>query len=46
MKFGEHFRLMLKEKNPSKLAEIINEAYIIIVATNRRWHRTPHIVKH
>jgi hypothetical protein len=46
MKLRENFRLMLEKKNPSKIGEVINEAYIINVKTNRIWRRTTHIGKH
>ena len=35
MKLGEYFRFMFQQKNPSKLRVIINEAYIVLLITER-----------
>jgi hypothetical protein len=46
MKALKKFRFVSKEINPSKFTEIINEANIIIVSSNRSWSRTPYIREH
>ena len=43
MKAGKNIRFILNKIDPSKLAIVINEAYIILVASNRSTSRTPHI---
>jgi hypothetical protein len=41
-----HFRTFLKQINPSKLAKIINETYIIRMFAYRERSRTPYIRKY
>jgi hypothetical protein len=46
MKTLEHFRFVLKKRNPCKLAKIIDKANITIVSSNRGRSQTPYIRKY
>jgi hypothetical protein len=43
MKYIEYFRTMFNQIDPCKLAEIINEANIIVLMTKRIRGRSPYI---
>jgi hypothetical protein len=40
-----NIRMLLKQVDPSKFTEVINEAYIICMLANRERSRTPYIKK-